>query len=466
MNRSQLILLLAVLGLGSFYFWSKLQRMEKEEADYQAKRYFSHAKEEDVEAIAVSCTDPKFEYVLRRNGDRWYLDGHLASQEKSPQLVMSLVELTTEKEILAEPRPEELKEFGLDEPSYTISLTGNGGVDLGTVLLGNRTPGGNHFYGRPRKGGAISTVPAYMLSPLEEEPESLREGSPFPVEVTAVDRFEFMVGQEQGKMARPEGKDEGFALTGPEQMPVDETRVNETMYLLKDLKVARFLAEDEKTSLGDRVAFYRAHEKGSTVDIVTELHQPVAVNPKLRYGRRYLTDEGKAEPRAGTEERFVIEILPDSKALTASLAGFEDRRIQKLDVDKVKLVKIGFPGGERLGAQRLPQGGWRITEPESRVDEVEPGPKVDKLLWALRDLRASGNKGTVAPSGQEEWEVELEMSDGASHKYRFGPDKSGKPFVVLADKSLLLQEDLVPALDDARKGLEAVPVATPTAKPN
>lgn len=462
MNRTQLVLLIAVLGMGTFYFWSKLHKLETEKKEYEAKRYFPEKKEEDIEAISVACTDPNFAYVLRRNGDRWYLDGHLASQEKSPQLVMSLVELSTEKEILANPKPGEEKQFGLDKPTYTIALTANGGKELGAVVLGNRTPGGNHFYGRWKKGGTISTVPAYTLSPLEEEPKDLRENSPFPIEVTAVDRFEFAAGKEKSKLQRPEGKDEGFDFLESKK-GADETKVNDLMYLLKDLKVARFLDESEKTDLGAPVVTYRAHEVGSTVDLVCELNQPVAVTPKLRYGRRYLTDPEKTEPRPGTEERFVIEVLGDSKVLQASSAAFEDRRVQKLDVDKVKVVKLTLLDGEKLVAQRLPQGGWKFTEPAARSEEADPGQRVDKLLWAIRDLRYSDANAKVEPGGPGgEWQAELEMSEGTSQNFRFGQDKSGKPFVVLGDKSLLLQEDLVPALDDAVKALSAKPAATPT----
>jgi hypothetical protein len=467
-NRSQIIMLVAVLGMATFYFWSKLHKLETEEREYQAKRYFPEKKEEDIESISVTCTDPNFAYVLRRNGDRWYLDGHLASQEKSPQLVNSLIELSTEKEILATPRPEDDKEFGLDNPTYTIALTGNGGADLGTVLLGNRTPGANHFYGRWQKGGVISTVPAYTLSPLEEEPKDLRENSPFPVEVNAVDRFEFAAGTEKGKLQRPEGKDEGFEIVEPNKAGgADETRVSELMYLLKDLKVARFLEESEKTDLGAPVATYRAHEVESKVDLVTEFCQPVAVTPRFRYGRRYLTDPGQAEPRPGTEERFVIEVLEDSKALQASVSAFEDRRVQKLDVDKVKLVKLTLADGSKLSAQRLPQGGWRFTEPAERVDEADPGQRVDKLLWALRDLRYADSKVKVDPSIKGQWQVELEMSDGQTDVFGFGADKSGKPYVGFGNKSLLLQEDLVPALDDAAKALSVTPgTATPTPAPS
>ena len=453
MNRTNLVLLLAALSLGCFYVWNKLEKLKGEEAEYQAKRYFPNKKENEVEAISVVCTDPNFAYVLRRNGDRWFLDGHLASQEKSPQLVDSLVTLTTEREVKATSGPEDDAEYGFDKPTYTLTLTANGGGDMGTVLLGDRTPGSNHFYGRWKQGGAISTVPAFMFSPLEEEPEKLREMSPFPVQAAAVDRFELRVGKgEPIKMERPKESKEGFVFVSGAAGSVDETRVNDAIYLLRDMKVARFLAETEKTDLGPTVVAYRAHEAESEVDFVTELNAPVAVSPKLRYGRRYLTDPGKAEPREGTVERFVIDMPSDSKALTLTAERFQDRRVAKLDIDKVKQILLKAPS-VALTAKRLPQGGWQIVEPESRAEEGGVGPKVDKLLWALRDFRTEGAATAVEPSGKDEWTVELKISEGDDLKFRFGREKSGKPFVGFRDKLYLSQAELVPALDDAVKAL-------------
>ncbi len=453
MNRTHLVLLLAVLSLATFYAWSKVRKLDTEHAEYQAKRYFPKLEEKEVEAISVVCTDPKFAYVLRRNGDRWYLDGHLASQEKSPQLVDSLVTITTEREIKTTSEPEDDQEYGFDSPTYTISLTGNGGKELGTVLLGDRTPGSNHFYGRWKQGGAIATVPAYMFSPLEEEPEKLREMSPFPVEAAAVDRFEFQTADGiKAKMERPKEAKEGFAFVAGGKGAVDETRINDAIYLLKDMKVARFLAETEKTELGPMAVSYRAHEFESAVDIVTELNGPVAVSPKLRYGRRYLTDPGKGEPREGTVERFVIDIPSDSKALSLAVEKFQDRRVTRLDVDKVKQVALTTTDFS-LTAKRLPQGGWQFVKPEDRAEEANTGARVDKLLWALRDFRVQDAASSPEPSGKGEWSLKLKISEGDDLEFRFGQDKTGKPFVGFADKLFFSQEDLVPALDDAVKAL-------------
>lgn len=464
MNRTQIVMLLAVLGMATFYLQSKIDKTANETKEREEKRYYPGQGEGDIESISVKCTDPNFAYVLRRNGDRWYLDGHLASQEKSPQLVMSIIEIGTEREIQATPGPDDDKEYGFDKPTYTLGVTANGGKDLGTVLLGARAPSGNHFYGRWQKGGPIALVPTMLFSVLEEEPKDLREESPFPVSASAVNRFEYVSGKERGRLERPEGKDEGMNFVEPVAQPADESRVTERIHLLRDMKVARFLDDREKTDLGAPVVQYRAHEGESSVDIVVELCQPVAVTPKLRYGRRYLTDPNRAEPRPGTEERFVIEMLSDSPALLANRAAFEDRRLAKLNVDKVKVAQVTLPDGESLTVERLPQGGWKFLQPESRVEEADPGQKVDRLLWALRDLRFRPGEGVTTPSEQGAWRVRLEMSESDDLEFGFGRDKSGKPYVGLENKTRLLSEDGVPALDDAARGLSAR-TATATATP-
>lgn len=469
MNRTQIVLLLAVLGLATFYVGSRLDRLETEKREHEQARYFPELKEQDVESIVVTCREPSFTYELRRNGDRWYLDGHLASREKSPQLVMSLVELTTEKEIAATPSPNDAKEFGLDRPTYTISLTANGGKPLGTVLLGQRTPGQNHFYGQRQEGGAIATVPAFLLGVLEEEPEELREMSPLPVSVPSVDRLVIDLQDQQAQFRRPAGREEGFEWLQPTPKPADESRLSDLMFLLRDLRVARFLQPSETTDLGPAVARYRAHEAHSQVDVVVEFCQPVAVNPSLRYGRRYLTDPEQSVAREGTEERFVIALLPDSKALASRLQDFEDRRVRVLDVDQVKEVAVRWSTGASLRAERLPQGGWRLLEPTSSEENGDEslGTKVDKLLWALRDLRTLPSEVQPDWHPSEEWGVTLKLQGGQTEVFGFGRDKSGKPLVGLGSQRWFLQEDGVPALTQAARTLAdgAPATSTPTPSP-
>lgn len=469
MNRTQVGLLIAVLGLATFYLWGKTHKMETEEREYQEKRFFSEKKQEDIGSIRVKSKDPVFEYLLTRRGDRWYLDSHLASQEKSPQLVNSLIELTTEREIHAAPTPGEEKEFGLDDPSYVITLTSNGGDTLGTVLLGDRTPGGNHYYGRLESGGAISTVPAYTLSPLEEEPKDLREDSPFPAEVAAVDRLEFAAeGQTQGTIEREKSEDPEantkYRIVSPEKKEADETKVSDHLFLLKDMKVARFLGDEERTKLGTPVATYRVHEFDSGFDLVTEFCQPVSINPKLRYGRRFLTKVGSKDIVPGTEERFVIEMLGDSQALHPTLQQFEERRLLRVAVDELNSIQVVRKGSE-LKAERSSQGAWEITSSSPKLDQASGySQKLDAVLWALRDLRFVKEADQESGPKESDWSIILETAEGKSLEYRFGQDKTGNPFVGHQAKTYRLQEESLSAINEAAKALWSK-AATPTPSP-
>lgn len=454
MNKTQLVLLLACIGLSSFYIWSKKHHIEVQERDFEAKRYFPGQKENSIGSISVKCSDPVFDYTLKRIGDSWYLDGHLASLEKSPQLASSLIELDTEKVVQEKTTPESDKEYGLDKPSYTISLRDNGDSEIGAVILGDRTPGGNHYYGRRLTGGAIATVPAYTLSPLEIEPKDLRELSAFPVEVAAVDRFLFEVKENSQSFVRPAGKDDGFQFDGAQKKEADETKVKDLMFRLKDSKVARFLGDREDTTLGEPVAKFRAHQVGAKVDWVSEFCQPVAANPKLRYGRRFMTDVGKEQAIAGTEERFVIELGSNSSALEVNPSDFEDRRVAVLDVDKAQEISIER-GSELLELERQPGGGWMVKKPQSREGEVFSGAdsKVDKLLWALRDLRYQAVELKPESLSEGFWLIDIKTSDGDNYKYSLSRDKSGKSLVGFGGRYFLLEQELFSALDKAAAAL-------------
>lgn len=462
MNRANLILLIVVLGLASFYVWGKKHKLDVQQQQTEAKRYFPGETEASVIDISVTSTDPKFAYTLHRISDQWYLDGHLASQEKSPQLVHSLIELGTEKEVAAQATAELDREYGLDQPSYVIRLLGLSKKKLGAVFLGKRTPGGNHYYGRLESGGPIATVPAYTLSPLEEEPKNLTETSPFPVEVAAIDRFELKVGDAVVRFERPKGKDVGFNFTLPEARPADETKVTALIFKLKNKKIARLLGADEKPPLGRAEATYRAHYTEAKTDFVVEFCQPVPANPKLYYGRRYLTPAGEHTPIVGTQEIFVIELGRNEDLLHPQGQDFEDRRLARLDVDKVQRVRLAR-GEDHLVFERLPQGGWRFLEPDSRRDEVVPDTLVDKLLWSLRDLRAQDLTGKPWVAQDSEVQIELITEEKTPFVYRLATDKSGKPFVGFGDKGFLVEAGLASALDEAVKAMwERSEAATPT----
>lgn len=421
MKRSQLVLLALVLGLGSFYAWAKLDKVRTEDAKYQEARYFPKLEAEDVQHIKVVSREPQFAYDLYRKGDRWFIDSHLLNIEKSYQLVSSYLELSREREM--DPAPDQTREaeFHLDQPNYSITVWDNSGKDLGTVKLGSRAPDSNHYYGQWQAGGAISTVPAYTLSTMEEKPDALRELSLFPVEATAVDK---LTVEKEGKVVVVlELEKEKFRFVEPKLGMADESKVKDFLLTLKDLKVGRFLAKEEKTSPGPTSVSYRADLSYSEFDQVTEIQGPVAVQPKFRYGRRFLAQPGSDQPVEGTEERFVVELAKGSNPVEPSATLFEDRRVAVFDLDKVKSITLET-AQEKRGFRKGVSGQWEL-EDKSKVNQEA----VNGLLWTLKDLRFEALDQSLVEPSSFSVTVRLGLEDKSDLVVRFSLPESGKPYL-------------------------------------
>lgn len=445
MNRTNLGLLIAALCLASFYSWSKLHKLETSDKNYQASRYFPHVKEEDVESIKVMSKDPAFEYILERRADHWYIDRNLLNIEKTHQLVSSVLELTREREMEAEPDAAREKEFRLDAPSYRLEPFKNGGESLGAVRLGARTPDYNEFYGQWEKGGAVHTVPAYTFSVLEEKPSNLVEMSFFPVEVAAVKLLTVQVGESPAVKLQRLEESENFEFVQPSLGRADESAVKDFLFKLNDLKVARFLAASETTELGQKVVSYTAEVGYTDLEIVTELRGRVGANASLLYGQRYFRDGKGAVPVEGTLERFVVEVPAKSELLTPDERLFVDRRVAVFDLDKVTSLALEWEGRSNRVALGK-HGQWKDAEGKEFSQD-----RMNGILWTLRDLRLEEEASIQAASSPEELVMELRGDDISTLELRFGLDKNGKPYLRRGGKTYALSRNSWDALTGAVK---------------
>ena len=444
MNRTHIVLSVAVLTLASFYVWSKLHKMETTEREYQAARYFSLVEEKDVRTIKVFSKDPEFDYVLTRKGDQWYIGQHLLDVSQTHQLVSSVLELNHERQMFAEPTAKEESEFRLDDPQYRLTVINNDGRELGTVKLGKRTPDYNHFYGQLAEGGEISTVPAYTLGVLEKPPKDLTEEALLPVEVAAVELFEVWFKGE--KICGMEKRDDDqFFFQSKERGRADETRVESFLNQLKDLKVGRFLDAEEKPAMGDVRVKYLAKVAYSEYQVVTELMQRVAVKRQLMYGQRYLQKVGETSPEEGTLERFVVEIPTSSKVAQPTVEIFEDRRAAVIEVDNVDSLKLE-KAGRTLEASRDAFGKWSLKGSETEL----PEDLANGVLWALKDLRYE--KALTESPGQPKekgFHLVVKQKSGKDADLRFGLLQNGKPYLWRQTRAFSLSDSSWKTLDEA-----------------
>lgn len=438
MNRTQLFLLIAVMGLGTFYSWSKLHKLETTEKEYQEARYFPELTEEQVSKIKVVSKEPAFEYELVSHGDEWFIDSHLLNIEKAHQLVSSVIELNKEREMEASPTPDREKEFGVDEPSYELTVW-KGSESLGTVKLGDRVPDYNHFYGQWGAGGPIWTVPAYTLTVLEEEPKDLTEAALLPIEVTSVKNFSVMKAGEK-LLELKQNDDDTFAFVEPKGGRADESRVSKFLNKLKDLKVGRFLGPEEETAMGETVVRYEAKLGYSKYRRITELKQRVGVKPELVYGRRYLEDPDTKEPVDNTLERFVVEIPETGDVMNPEVSMFEDRRVLVFDMDKVKGLEVKEVGKTYTGSKNA-MGKWETKAGSDASEEALNG-----LLWVLKDLRYEEILDKPEKTAQR---LGLTLTMEGGEKLELSFTDSGEPIAWRGAKSYKISNNSWDTLTDA-----------------
>lgn len=445
MNRTNLVLVIAILCLASFYSWSKLHKLEVTDQKFEASRYYPGVEEEGVESIHITSKDPAYDYTLHRKADHWYLDSNLLNIEKTHQLVHTVLELTRERQMEAKPTEAREKEFKLDQPSYRFEPFKNGGESLGAVKLGARTPDYNQYYGQFEKGGSVDTVPAFTFSVLEEKPKDLIEASLFPVEVAAVDTFSLEPAGGAKVSLKREGETDLYSFVTPKAGKADESAVKDFLFKLHDLKIARFLASEEHPKMGEQQVRYQAKLSYSDYLVVTELYGRVAANPKLIYGRRYFVKKDEQKPTEGTEERFVVEIPEKSEVLQPSERLFVDRRVAVFDLNKVEALHVaGDNGKEDIGAGK--HGKWL----DAAGHEVSQD-RMNGLLWTLRDLRFEDESKPEQADTKPNLEIKLTGDGFKDIELRFGVGKNGNPYLRRGAKVYNLSQTSWNALTDSVK---------------
>lgn len=416
--------------------WSKVDKIETRERDYQEARYFPTLKESDVGSITVTSKEPSFEYVLRRIEDRWYIDSRLLDIEQAYQLTFSILEMSKDKEIEAEPNEARLEEFKLHDPSYIFTVVGNNEDEIGTIELGSRTPDFNHFYARKSSGGPVSTVSSLTLGVLEEKPSDLWERSVFPVEIATVETFALEgKGQNALTLQRDQQNEELFQFTNPALGPVDETKVKSFLEKLKQVKIGRFLNPDEELSTENYELRYSAGLSYTQFEMTTELYQRVTANPKLLYGRRYLRKKGSEQALPGTSEKFVAEIPSDGELTAPSEALFQDRRLLQFEINEISKIEIQSPEQE-LRLKRNKQGKWVERETENVSIEGD----TSTLLWALKDLRFERKVTSSEKNSEAEISIHLILKSGSSLDCQFFRTTKGEPVFFQNSKVYTLPE--------------------------
>ncbi len=169
--RTTIILLVVLLLLGGYVFWSGQNADETDETaleDTETTPLLPEVAPADVQAIAVTSANGE-EVSLLRQDDAWSIIAPAAAPADTmqvTQVISELVQLNVTRVIT--PTEPDLAPYGLDDPAYEVELAGEEGV-LAQLYLGATNPNQTATYvRRDDEEEVIYLVSSFTLNSLQE----------------------------------------------------------------------------------------------------------------------------------------------------------------------------------------------------------------------------------------------------------------------------------------------------------
>jgi hypothetical protein len=328
---------------------------------------------EEITALKVRKGDQP-EYRLTHADKEWRVEGPFTA----PALAGTVQSMTNE---LAAPRCEsykaheakDLKEYGLDKPYLTLTLTAGEGKEH-TLLVGNPIEkDARSRFAKLADRPAVFVLSDLFLSATDRAALDLLNPTLLHVEAAKIERVQSKIGDTSLTLDR---QDEGWKVTEGPGAPfaADDRATSEALAVWGNLQAQRFAAYGPNTDLAkfglDKPAV-AVTASGKDLRHVLELGKDAAEVPGGRYAR---LDGGPG----------VVVLKPsDAAALARTHLDFVNRVVLKLDAGTVTALQRQM-GPAALDLTKKDDG-WRLTRP---ADEKADDRAVDGLVNELAQLRA------------------------------------------------------------------------------
>jgi Domain of unknown function (DUF4340) len=309
--------------------------------------------------------------VLARNGKEWRLEQPIAAKADSTladQMVKDLLEPNIDQVVADEIK--DPKQYGLDKPELTVTLTGKGGQSK-VLQTGLKDVRGTAVYAREASNPTLFLLSSFTIDNLKtKKPEDLRDKTVVAVDPDKVTRL--TIQRPDGTVVVERRGKEDWALTQPYAAPAEKTDVNFTLTQLKDLKVEKFVAEQA----GD-LAKYGLSPAQITVTATGPTTQT------LLLGNPVPNEQNVYAARQGEKQVFAVRkgAITD---LAKSASDLRDKTLLSFKRDDAERLALSVPAGQ-VELQRDGQE-WKVTKPFTGKAKSD---KVDTLFFGLESVKGT-----------------------------------------------------------------------------
>ena len=355
---------------GAFTYYDKHKATEKAPVETSNAEKIFTLDAQHIQSIAFKPRDGEA-FTCRRENGKWVISEprHVAvDQGNFSGVLNSLTSATVDQ--VADPKPASLKDFGLDQPSFTLEISTDAKPAAVTLLLGDDTPTSGDLYAQVSGNPRVVTVASYVKTSLEKKLFDLRDRRALTLEA---EQLQKIAVQYKGGSWTLEKNPEGvWDLALPPLVRADRFTVDGLVSQLRGLTMQAIPSEDKKKGgdYGFGSPALHLELKGS------DGSQTIVVGKKQKDSEQYFANNSALDPVFALNSDFITQFQKSQTDLREKdLFAFSSFDAKKVAVNTPK----GHWAFEKQGNK------WKQTAPKAKNVSSD---KMESFLTHLRDMRA------------------------------------------------------------------------------
>ena len=375
--------------------------------DLQQKKADQEAETEETEesSLPVSVTDDEIAKVTVKNGDvtmtytknddTWTYeeDSDFPLDESAVDTKMSKLTSLTVDRVLES--PEDLSEYGLDEPKQEVTVLKTDGTAF-TLYIGNQNSSNNDFYVKVDDGTDVYTMPASSVNVFDMQPYDVAKADTFPI-LESTNIRNMKVEKEDGTVEFS-SDETGTSWTVKDQDGNEEeagtTAASDLTTAVSSLSYKDFV--DYK---GDDLAQYGLDKPAETVTIVTE------------------ETEAETEEETETETEEVSEAASESETAEETVSEAEavsgtETAESETGSEETTTEAVSETATEAVSEEEMTEAATETETATEAVTEAETEPESETETEELKTIEVTTTLLIGNTNDDGDYYVKLADHDG------------------------------------------------------
>lgn len=391
--------------------------------------------ETNVAKVAIKKKDQDQVVVAKDNAGKWQITAPKAlgaDQDAVSGVVSTLSSLNAER--LIEEKSENLKPYGLEQPTLEVAVTQKDGKTQ-QLKMGADTPTGSAVYARLEGDPRIFTLASYVKTSIDKSPKDLRDKRLLTIDPDKVTRLELLAKKQDIEFGR--NKDQ-WQILKPKPLRTDNTTVEELVTKLKDAKM--------ELSTSDVDAKKAATAFASATAVATVRVSDASGTQELQVRKKKNDYYARSSVVEG-----IYKVLSDlGQQLDKNVSDFRNKKLFDFGFNNPN--RIEMHDGSKIYLLTKTGEDW-----SSEGKKMDPGT-VDSFIDKIRDL--SANKFVDSGFSASALDLAVTWNDGKRVE-KVLVSKKGDTYVAKRENEPALYELDSKAVEDLQKSASDLKPAPP-----